>query len=145
MSRRLVGTALALSLAACTQIHSQAVADKAAPEKPVAAFNLPSRPVPHRLPVRANRSTRATYPVHLRAGAHDVWWRLSQCESPTGRNSSDGLYHGYFQFLVSTWQSIGAPGVPEQWPYSVQKHWAQVLASVANPYHQWPVCWPRAQ
>lgn len=65
MRPRLVAAALALSLAACTQIPSQPVADKAAPEKPVAAFNLPSRPVPHRLPVRANRSTRATYPVRL--------------------------------------------------------------------------------
>lgn len=145
MVPRLVGLVLALSLAACTQIPVATPPITKAIEKPVAAFNLPQVHLPHRVPVRANRSARATYPVRLRSQGHDVWWRLAQCESPTGRNSSDGLYHGYFQFLVATWRSIGAPGVPEQWSYEVQKHWAQVLASRSDPYHQWPVCWPRAQ
>lgn len=95
--------------------------------------------------MRASRSRSRTFPPRL-LGTRDAafWRRLANCESSDGRNSADGLYHGYFQFLISTWRALGAPGVPEDYGYAVQRYWAQRLAQVADPYHQWPVCWPRA-
>lgn len=73
-----------------------------------------------------------------------MWRRLANCESPTGRDSSTGKYHGYFQFSLATWQSVGETGDPHTYSYEHQKAAAQRLASRASPYTQWPVCWARA-
>lgn len=93
-------------------------------------------------------TTRTTRVVGQRVAAAptggDFWERLASCESPT--NSWSGTYKGYFQFSDSNvWNAN------HQWgfhytptaSYGEQKAAAQYLAAHANPYGQWPVCWPR--
>lgn len=69
------------------------------------------------------------------------WAALAQCES--GGNprivSSNGLYHGLYQFSVSTWRSVGGSGLPSQASASEQTYRAQVLYSRAGA-SPWPVC-----
>ena len=40
------------------------------------------------------------------------WAALAQCESSGNPTiiSSNGLYHGLYQFSVSTWQAVGGSG-----------------------------------
>jgi hypothetical protein len=75
-----------------------------------------------------------------RVAGGDVWAALARCESG-GRNivSSNGLYYGYFQFLVSTWHSVGGTGVPTDHSYGEQLHRAQILQARAG-WRQWPAC-----
>lgn len=74
------------------------------------------------------------------------WWKLAGCETGgkyDNPNTGNG-YYGYFQFSLTTWRSVGGSGYPHEHSYEVQLQFAQKLAGVANPYSQWPVCWPRA-
>jgi hypothetical protein len=75
----------------------------------------------------------------------DFWERLANCESPT--NSWSGRYKGYFQFSdTNVWNANNQWGfhyTPTA-SYGEQKAAAQYLAAHADPYGQWPVCWPRA-
>jgi len=70
-----------------------------------------------------------------------VWARLRACESPT---NSGTLYRGYYQFSASSWASTGGTGDPAAASLEEQTARAQYLAAHSDPYHQWPVCWPRA-
>lgn len=71
----------------------------------------------------------------------DVWSRLAQCES--GGNpaivSSNGLYHGLYQFSVATWQSVGGSGLPSQASAAEQTQRAQALQARSG-WGQWPHC-----
>lgn len=71
----------------------------------------------------------------------DVWARLRACESPTNGGTR---YRGYYQFSASTWASVGGTGDPAAASLEEQTARAQTLAARSDPYHQWPVCWPRA-
>jgi hypothetical protein len=75
----------------------------------------------------------------------DRFDRLANCESGMRQDavSSNGLYLSYFQWLISTWHSVGGTGDPRNHSYEEQKEKAKVLASQANPGTQWPVCWYR--
>lgn len=75
----------------------------------------------------------------------DRFDRLAACESggdPT-TNTGNG-YFGAFQWLLSTWHAAGGTGNPVDHSYTEQKAVAMHWATVANPYTQWPVCWPRS-
>lgn len=74
----------------------------------------------------------------------EFWRALSGCESSDGRDSSNGSFHGFFQFMLSSWQGAGGTGDPHVWTWEEQLWRAKVWASKTNPYSQWPVCWPRA-
>ncbi len=69
------------------------------------------------------------------------WAALAQCES--GGNptivSSNGLYHGLYQFDAGTWRSVGGSGVASQAPSGEQTARAKALyqSRGASP---WPVC-----
>lgn len=71
----------------------------------------------------------------------DVWARLAQCES--GGNprivSSNGLYHGLYQFSVATWRSVGGSGLPSQASPEEQTRRAQILQQRSG-WGQWPAC-----
>lgn len=71
----------------------------------------------------------------------DVWAALAQCES--GGNPSivsrNGLYHGLYQFSVSTWQSVGGTGLPSQASAAEQTERAQILQARSG-WGQWPAC-----
>ncbi|MEP7766020.1 transglycosylase family protein [Sanguibacter sp. 25GB23B1] len=71
----------------------------------------------------------------------DVWSRLAQCESGGNPSivSSNGLYHGLYQFSVGTWQSVGGSGLPSQASAAEQTRLAQVLQARSG-WGQWPHC-----
>jgi hypothetical protein len=66
---------------------------------------------------------------------------IAQCES--GGNpaavSSNGMYHGKYQFSVATWTAVGGTGLPSQAPEAEQDMRAAMLYARSGP-GQWPVC-----
>lgn len=69
------------------------------------------------------------------------WAALAKCESG-GRVdavSSNGRYHGLYQFSVSTWQSVGGSGLPSDASADEQTYRAQLLYNKAGR-GQWPHC-----
>lgn len=70
----------------------------------------------------------------------DVWWQLALCESGGNPAISTGNgYYGAFQFLPSTWWSVGGTGYPHEHSYETQLHFAQVLQARSG-WGQWPGC-----
>jgi uncharacterized protein YabE (DUF348 family) len=69
------------------------------------------------------------------------WPALAQCES--GGNprivSSNGLYHGLYQFSRSTWNSVGGAGVASQAAPDEQTYRAKLLYNRSGA-GQWPSC-----
>ena len=87
---------------------------------------------------RAERRAVAATPAvsvspHLQA--------IAQCESGGDPSavSSNGMYHGKYQFSVATWQAMGGSGLPSQAPEAEQDMRAQMLYEQSGP-GQWPVC-----
>lgn len=114
------------------------------------------RPTPRPTRSRASRPTR-DYDRHdyRRVTGDGVWVRLAKCESSTGRDSSNGQYHGYLQWLQATWDTVakrtGRMDLyhhdPHLYDFSTHMMMGKSLIGPkihANPYGQWPVCWPRA-
>lgn len=69
------------------------------------------------------------------------WAALADCES-TSRPyviSANGLYHGLFQFTVSTWQSVGGTGAASSATPEEQKYRAMILFDRAGSA-PWPSC-----
>ena len=72
-------------------------------------------------------------PPHLEA--------IAQCESggdPTAV-SSNGMYHGKYQFSVATWSAVGGSGLPSRASEAEQDMRAAMLYERSGP-GQWPVC-----
>lgn len=69
------------------------------------------------------------------------WAALARCESGGSPTivSSNGLYHGLYQFSVGTWRSVGGAGLPSDAPAAEQTARAKMLynRSGAGP---WPHC-----
>lgn len=76
-----------------------------------------------------------------RPGLSGVWLALARCES--GGNprivSSNGLYHGLFQFSVATWRGVGGSGLPSQASPAEQLKRAKILQARSG-WGQWPHC-----
>jgi membrane protein involved in colicin uptake len=88
--------------------------------------------------VRA-QSSAATPSQPRPAVSGDILDRLAQCESGmTNANTGNG-YYGYFQFLPSTWRSMGESGLPIDHPYEVQKAAAGRLIERSG-WGQFPGC-----
>lgn len=69
----------------------------------------------------------------------DIFWQLALCESGgTNANTGNG-YYGYFQFLPSTWQSLGYAGLPTDYSYATQREGAAALQARSG-WGQWPAC-----
>ncbi len=69
------------------------------------------------------------------------WAALARCESggnPKAYNPA-GPYYGLYQFLASTWHSVGGTGVPTDHAASEQTYRAQILYKRSGR-GQWPVC-----
>ena len=75
------------------------------------------------------------------APSSGVWASLAQCESGGNPSivSSNGLYHGLYQFSVSTWQSVGGSGLPSEASPAEQTKRAQMLQARSG-WGQWPAC-----
>ena len=69
------------------------------------------------------------------------WGALAKCESGGNPSvvSSNGLYHGLYQFDAQTWQSVGGSGVASQASAAEQTQRAQILYSQRGS-QPWPVC-----
>ena len=69
------------------------------------------------------------------------WGALAKCESGGNPNvvSSNGLYHGLYQFDAQTWKSVGGSGVASQASAAEQTQRAQILYSQRGS-QPWPVC-----
>ena len=67
--------------------------------------------------------------------------RIASCESGGDPRiiSSNGLYHGKYQFLPDTWASVGGKGLPSDAPEVEQDYRAALLLERSGP-GQWPVC-----
>lgn len=70
----------------------------------------------------------------------DVWYRLRMCESTNTytRNSGNG-YYGAYQFLPSTWRSLGYSGMPHQASPATQDEAAKRLQA-RDGWGPWPTC-----
>lgn len=66
---------------------------------------------------------------------------IADCESGGDPKivSSDGLYHGKYQFHPDTWESVGGKGLPSEAPEAEQDYRAALLYERSGP-GQWPVC-----
>ena len=71
----------------------------------------------------------------------DVWAALARCESGGNPSivSSNGLYHGLYQFSVGTWKSVGGSGLPSNASAAEQTQRAQALQARSG-WGQWPAC-----
>jgi uncharacterized protein YabE (DUF348 family) len=69
------------------------------------------------------------------------WAALAQCESSGNPNAYNpaGPYYGLYQFLESTWRSVGGTGVPTDHSAAEQTYRAQLLYKRSGA-GQWPVC-----
>jgi resuscitation-promoting factor RpfB len=69
------------------------------------------------------------------------WAALAKCESGGNPSivSSNGKYHGLYQFSVSTWKSVGGSGLPSQASADEQTYRAKLLYQRSGA-GQWPVC-----
>jgi hypothetical protein len=115
------------------------------PPPPPPAAPPTTAPAPA-LAVSATPSTTTTIvrpkpPVRsLAATAGGVWASLRQCESGGNyqENTGNGFY-GAYQFVWSTWSSMGYPGRPDQEPPAMQDQAAQRLQARSG-WGQWPAC-----
>lgn len=75
------------------------------------------------------------------APSSGVWSQLASCESGGNPSivSSNGLYHGLYQFSVGTWHAMGGSGVPSQASAAEQLKRAKKLQA-ASGWGQWPAC-----
>lgn len=66
---------------------------------------------------------------------------IAECESGGDPRivSSNGLYHGKYQFHPDTWESVGGKGLPSEAPEAEQDYRAALLYERSGP-GQWPVC-----
>lgn len=66
---------------------------------------------------------------------------IAECESGGDPKivSSNGLYHGKYQFHPDTWESVGGKGLPSEAPEAEQDYRAALLYERSGP-GQWPVC-----
>ncbi|MGH8891866.1 MAG: ubiquitin-like domain-containing protein [Actinomycetes bacterium] len=84
-----------------------------------------------------------TKPVPQNTPAADGlnWAALAQCESSGNPDAYNGAgpYYGLYQFLESTWHSVGGTGVPTDHSANEQTYRAQILYRRSGA-GQWPVC-----
>jgi uncharacterized protein YabE (DUF348 family) len=101
------------------------VSEKVAVEPVTEIVRVGTKPVPQNAPVADGLN----------------WAALADCESggnPQAVNPA-GPYYGLYQFLASTWQSVGGTGVPTDHSASEQTYRAQLLYQRSGA-GQWPVC-----
>jgi hypothetical protein len=65
--------------------------------------------------------------------------QVRACESPTGRDSSNGMYHGFYQFDWSSWAGAGGTGDPHHASFLEQSYRAVIWLKRAGR-GAWPNC-----
>ena len=106
--------------------HLYSVRTLKAPITRVVAFGTKSRP----------------FPVHKVSGVSGLNWKaLANCESGgrTGAVGGGGRYLGLYQFMLSTWHSLGGTGSPVTASAAEQTYRAQRLYR-SQGRSPWPYC-----
>ncbi len=87
----------------------------------------------------------APAPAANYAGGSSAWDRIAECESGGNwaANTGNG-YYGGLQFNLSTWQSYGGSGRPDQNSREAQIAIAEKVRDAEGGYGAWPVCGARA-
>lgn len=90
--------------------------------------------------LRASRS-RPRSPQHRPSADGLNWGALAQCESGGNPRAigGGGRYRGLYQFMTSTWRSVGGVGDPINASPGEQTYRAQILYRRSGA-GQWPVC-----
>ena len=88
-----------------------------------------------------DRPAPAPAPAANYAGGSSVWDKIAQCESGGNwaANTGNG-YYGGLQFNLSTWQSYGGTGRPDQASRESQIAIATKVRDASGGYGAWPVC-----
>jgi resuscitation-promoting factor RpfB len=83
----------------------------------------------------------APAPAANYASGSSVWDKIAQCESGGNwaANTGNG-YYGGLQFNLSTWQSYGGTGRPDQASRETQIAIATKVRDASGGYGAWPVC-----
>ena len=101
------------------------------------------KPVPVAAPAAAPSSSSSSGGGGSVGGSADGlnWGALARCESGGNPSivSSNGKYHGLYQFSVSTWKAVGGSGLPSQASAGEQTYRAKLLYQRSGA-GQWPVC-----
>ncbi|MFD0482572.1 ubiquitin-like domain-containing protein [Kineococcus sp. GCM10028916] len=100
------------------------------------------KPVPVAAPAAAPSSSGGGGGGSVGGSADGLnWGALARCESGGNPSivSSNGKYHGLYQFSVSTWKAVGGSGLPSQASAGEQTYRAKLLYQRAGA-GQWPVC-----
>ena len=98
---------------------------------------------PKRSTTVSRESRRSLWP-EVPGAEYLNWAALAQCESsgnPRAVNSY-GPYYGLYQFLASTWRSVGGTGLPSDASAAEQTYRAKLLYARSGA-GQWPVCGKR--
>ena len=112
------------------------------PVNRIVAVGTKERPAPVAAAPAAAPAAASAAPANQgSAPSSGVWAQLAQCESGGNPSivSSNGLYHGLYQFSVSTWRSVGGSGLPSQASAAEQTERAQILQARSG-WGQWPAC-----
>ncbi|WP_449386421.1 transglycosylase family protein [Cellulomonas soli] len=114
-----------------------------APVDEVVAVGTKARPAP--VASSSSSAPAAGGPIAAGGDADSLnWAALAACES--GGNptivSSNGLYHGLYQFSVGTWRAVGGAGLPSAASADEQTARAKMLYNRSGA-GQWPHCGPR--
>jgi hypothetical protein len=66
---------------------------------------------------------------------------IASCESggDPGIVSSNGLYHGKYQFSPATWAAVGGTGLPSE-AHEIEQDYRAALLYIQSGPGQWPVC-----
>lgn len=107
-------------------------------EEPAQTAPVQQQPVQQPAPQTQNVSTSSNSNSGLN------WGALAACESGGNASvvSSNGLYHGLYQFDAQTWQSVGGSGVASDASAAEQTQRAQQLYD-SRGSQPWPVCGAR--
>jgi resuscitation-promoting factor RpfB len=95
--------------------------------------------------VRVGTKERPAPTTSNYATGSSVWDRIAACESGGNwaANTGNG-YYGGLQFSLSTWQSYGGSGRPDQNSREAQIAVAERVRDAEGGYGAWPVCGQRA-
>ena len=95
--------------------------------------------------VRVGTKERPAPTTSNYATGTSVWDRIAACESGGNwaANTGNG-YYGGLQFNLSTWQSYGGSGRPDQNSREAQIAVAERVRDAEGGYGAWPVCGKRA-
>jgi uncharacterized protein YabE (DUF348 family) len=95
--------------------------------------------------VRVGTKDRPAPTTSNYATGSSVWDRIAACESGGNwaANTGNG-YYGGLQFNLSTWQSYGGSGRPDQNSREAQIAVAERVRDAEGGYGAWPVCGQRA-